>query len=302
MNYRQMMYLDAVVRYGSINHAAKALEVSQPNLSRAINKLEEEIGHHLLKRDVKGVQLTREGRRFYNLSHDIVRKTMALNQVYQTDADRQTLTFQLATFPQHVTQVIVRELVGQFAEDDSYEMIVWNLGMKEFIQVVRQYKCEIGVVFLTPGESENYRKIIRENGLDYHEVSAIRPCVNVSRHNPLYNRQAVSVSELESYPMARYVEDEVSYLDYRTLDFTRFKKSVFFNSDEAIAIFVAQTDAFKIGYSWTRQEYEELGVRCIPLVDDIGLLYLGWVSRKNEGLSHMAARFVQLFEKRYRFE
>ena len=49
MNYRQMMYLDAVVRYGSINHAAKALEVSQPNLSRAINKLEEEIGHHLLK-------------------------------------------------------------------------------------------------------------------------------------------------------------------------------------------------------------------------------------------------------------
>lgn len=140
MNYRQMMYLDAVVRYGSINHAAKALEVSQPNLSRAINKLEEEIGHHLLKRDVKGVQLTREGRRFYNLSHDIVRKTMALNQVYQTDADRQTLTFQLATFPQHVTQVIVRELVGQFAEDDSYEMIVWNLGMKEFIQVVRQYK------------------------------------------------------------------------------------------------------------------------------------------------------------------
>ena len=136
MNYRQMMYLDAVVRYGSINHAAKALDVSQPNLSRAINKLEEEIGHHLLKRDVKGVQLTREGRRFYNLSHDIVRKTMALNQVYQTDADRQTLTFQLATFPQNVTQVIVRELVGQFAENDSYEMIVWNLGMKEFMEKV----------------------------------------------------------------------------------------------------------------------------------------------------------------------
>ena len=99
--------------------------------------------------------------------------------------------------------------------------------------------------------------------------------------------------------MARYIEDEISYLDYRAVDFARFQKSVFFNSDEAILTFVSQTEAFKIGYSWTIEEYQELGVRCIPLKDDIGLLHLGWVCRREEGLSKTAAQFIQLFEQKY---
>lgn len=299
MNYRQMLYLDVVVQYGSINRAAKALQVSQPNLSRAISKLEEEIGYPLLERDLKGTVLTQEGKRFYNLSHDIVRKTKALTQAYQRSPTQAFLSFHLATFPQRITQVVVKELVEAFEKEECYQIVVWNLGMKELLDMVRKYRCELGIVFLTPGESENYMRIIEENGLEYHEVSATRPCVNLSMHNPLYWRRSLSLVDLEPYPMVRHIEDDISYLDYRVVDFTRFSKSVFFNNDEAILTLVSQTEAFKIGYSWTEEEFQKLGVRCIPLKEDIGLLHLGWVCRREGGLSKTATQFIRLFEQRY---
>lgn len=298
MKYRQIMYLDAVVQHGSINQAAKALRVSQPNLSRDLTQLEEEIGVQLLERNTSGIRLTVEGQRFWNLAHDIVCRTIALENAYKPKNDTPSTVLQLATFPQRITQVIIAQLIRQI-QNPSYKITILNLSLKEIIDQVCQHQCELGIIFLTPMEEESYLHIIRANHLEYHEVACAPPCINISRYNPLFERDSISLSELEPYPMARYIEDEISSLDYRTVDFGRFRKSVFFDSDEAIVSFVASTPAFKLGYIWSENEYLHMGVRCIPLQDTIGLLHLGWVCRHAEGLSPAARNFIELFEKRY---
>ncbi|SHF40447.1 DNA-binding transcriptional regulator, LysR family [Seinonella peptonophila] len=61
----QLHYFVLTVQLGSINKAAKALFISQPALTKQLHKLEEQINHQLLRRTVKGIELTSAGRYLY---------------------------------------------------------------------------------------------------------------------------------------------------------------------------------------------------------------------------------------------
>ena len=61
MNLKQMEYVLAVEKYGSISSAAKALYVETTTVSRAISELERELGAELFERTPQGTRLTRYG-------------------------------------------------------------------------------------------------------------------------------------------------------------------------------------------------------------------------------------------------
>lgn len=55
-----------VANSGNISHAAKELYISQPAISKTIQKLEQNLGVTLFSRNSRGVQLTSEGQLLYN--------------------------------------------------------------------------------------------------------------------------------------------------------------------------------------------------------------------------------------------
>ena len=61
MDIRVLQYFLAVAREESITKAAKALQMTQPPLSRQLKDLEEEVGKQLLIRGNKKVTLTEDG-------------------------------------------------------------------------------------------------------------------------------------------------------------------------------------------------------------------------------------------------
>ena len=65
MNSRNLQYFLTVANEHSISVAAKKLYVSQPSLSEAIKRIEEQGGAPLFKRTQKGLALTDTGRQFY---------------------------------------------------------------------------------------------------------------------------------------------------------------------------------------------------------------------------------------------
>ncbi|MFR7425605.1 MAG: LysR family transcriptional regulator [Bifidobacterium pullorum] len=54
--------LDAIATYGTISAAADELRMPQPTLSRSIRRLEQELGHDLLLREGRHVELSEAGR------------------------------------------------------------------------------------------------------------------------------------------------------------------------------------------------------------------------------------------------
>lgn len=65
VNYEYYKIFYYVAKYGSLTKAAAALLSNQPNVSRIIGKLEQELGCRLLVRSSRGVTLTQEGERLY---------------------------------------------------------------------------------------------------------------------------------------------------------------------------------------------------------------------------------------------
>jgi DNA-binding transcriptional LysR family regulator len=68
MTYDQLVTLDAIVKFGSFKAASEFLHKSQPSLSMAIKKLEEEFGIKLFSREAYRPALTDEGSAFYQKS------------------------------------------------------------------------------------------------------------------------------------------------------------------------------------------------------------------------------------------
>jgi LysR family hydrogen peroxide-inducible transcriptional activator len=73
MELHQLRYFAKVAELGHFTRAAGACGVSQPSLSQAVAKLEEELGTRLFERLGRGVRLTEAGEKFRDRAAHIVR-------------------------------------------------------------------------------------------------------------------------------------------------------------------------------------------------------------------------------------
>lgn len=71
MEIRELNYFIAVAECGSISKAAQKLFITQPNLSRQLQKLEDELGQKLLIRGNKNTELSDAGKLLYKRAKEI---------------------------------------------------------------------------------------------------------------------------------------------------------------------------------------------------------------------------------------
>ena len=72
MEIRQLEYFRKIAETGSINAAAKLLNMSQPPLSYQLKLLEEELDVRLFDRSRQGVSLTEAGKLLYQRSGELL--------------------------------------------------------------------------------------------------------------------------------------------------------------------------------------------------------------------------------------
>lgn len=82
MELRQLRYFLAVCDHGSINKAARTLNVAQPAVSRQIAELESELGATLLERSTAGVRPTAAGRQLAAMAETVVRGVDQISETF----------------------------------------------------------------------------------------------------------------------------------------------------------------------------------------------------------------------------
>ena len=80
MDANNIKYIVAIAKYGSINHAAKAMFISQPQLSHILKITEEECGLTLFQRTSRGTRLTPEGEDYLHHCEIILAEMAKLNR------------------------------------------------------------------------------------------------------------------------------------------------------------------------------------------------------------------------------
>ena len=72
MNSDQLKQFKMIAEYGSITKAAERLYVTQPSLSIALSKLEEEVGRPLFIRDGRSLRITEDGKYLLRYANSVV--------------------------------------------------------------------------------------------------------------------------------------------------------------------------------------------------------------------------------------
>lgn len=81
MNFQELNYALSIARYQNLTKAAEELYISQPTLSKCLQKLEREMGGKLFSRSGNTYVPTYLGRRYL----EYARKVLALNQDWERE-------------------------------------------------------------------------------------------------------------------------------------------------------------------------------------------------------------------------
>ena len=93
-NLLQLKYAVEVEKTGSISKAAENLYMNQPNLSKSIRELEDDLGIAIFDRTAKGVVPTDKGREFLGYARSILAQVAEMEALYRP-ADEKKQRFDL---------------------------------------------------------------------------------------------------------------------------------------------------------------------------------------------------------------
>ncbi|HKE95329.1 MAG TPA: hydrogen peroxide-inducible genes activator [Povalibacter sp.] len=99
MTLTELRYIVALGQEQHFGRAAERCHVSQPTLSIAVKKLEDELGVALFERGKQGVLLTPLGQRIVAMANDVLEQTARIRDVAEADKDQLRGPLALGTLP-----------------------------------------------------------------------------------------------------------------------------------------------------------------------------------------------------------
>lgn len=189
---RQLEYLVAVGRSGSISQAALQLAVSPPSISNAITQLEMEFGLPLfVRKHAQGMTLTQGGRGLMAQAAKVLEAARDLN----TMADLQKGTVQgdlnvgcLLTFAQIVLPRLRRIYSETYPEVVFRQFQNHQMGL---IDALRDASIDVALTY----------DLAIPTDLDFVQLGVLPPFAILSEDHPLANRASLSVQDLAPHPM-----------------------------------------------------------------------------------------------------
>lgn len=304
MRIEQLEYLEAIVKTGSINEAAKNLYLTQPSLSNAIKELEKEVGVQILLRSKLGVSLTEDGREFLIYARQILDNVHLLEERYQKNAVRKqalSISAQHYAFVVHAFVELIRSVDSQ-----EYQFTLRETETENILKDLASFKSEIGILYLNAFNRQVLEKLFKDNDLIFTPLFVAQPHVFVGSQNPLIGRESVTLEDLEEYPYLSYEQGERNsfYFSEEILSTINHKKSIKVSDRATIFNLMVGLNGYTISSGIISSELNDDKIVAIPLeVDDS--MTLGWLKRNKMELSPLAKDYIDILKEhieQYGFE
>lgn len=198
MTLTQLNYAITVANAKSMNEAARLLFISQPSLSASIRDLEEEIGIELFRRTNRGISLTPEGEEFIGYARQVVEQYQLIENKYINQGQ---IKKKFSVSMQHYTFAVNAfvEMVKQFGMD-RYEFAIHETRTYDVIEDVRNFRSEIGILYVNDFNRQVLSKLFHEYNLEFHELLECGIYVYMAKSHPLADHKEITLEELDNYP------------------------------------------------------------------------------------------------------
>ncbi|HIQ82776.1 MAG TPA: LysR family transcriptional regulator [Candidatus Pullichristensenella stercorigallinarum] len=211
MNIIQFKYAIEVERTGSISQAAENLYMAQPNLSKAIRELEENLGFAVFERTSRGVVPTRRGEEFLKLARGVllqVEQMEALRDDQPGNVQRLSLSMPRGSY--------ISDGVARFIEALDPQMDM-RLSVKETNSVqtinnVLSGRFRLGIIRYRVQHEAHFLDYLDEKELNFELVWEYDYAVLLSRAHPLANMEPLDPALLEDYIELTHGDKTVPHL------------------------------------------------------------------------------------------
>ncbi|SDN70637.1 LysR family transcriptional regulator [Ensifer sp. YR511] len=189
---RQCTYFRAVAEHGGIAQAARALNISQPSVSQALEKLEDVTGLVLFDRHhARGLTLTLQGRIF--LKH----VTQLEDQASQVEREAAGLAAETAGEIRlgifwTLAPFYAPSLIQKFTKKvPGVSILQQEMSLADLAHALRQGTIDLALTYDRGAEPE---------GLAFTELAVLHPMVVVAEDHPLAGRRSIRLAELAHEP------------------------------------------------------------------------------------------------------
>jgi len=197
MNLQQLRYINEIVRRGlKISDAADALYTSQPNISKQIKQLEQELGIDIFVRNGKRVvAITEPGQAILDIARRMLHDAENLRQVGQEFHSLDSGHLTIATTHTQA-RYILPPVVKQFIK--RYPKVKLGLHQGNPTQIAEQVLNGEADVAIATESLSLYDDLVTLPCYEWHH------CVVVPPKHPLLEEKRLTLAKIAQYPIITY--------------------------------------------------------------------------------------------------
>ncbi len=278
------------VKY-SMNEAAKKLFISQPSLSGTIKELEIEIGFDIFLRSNRGIVITPEGEEFLSYAKQVSEQCRLLEDKYIEKKSKKKFSVSM----QHYTFAVKAfvEMVKKVGME-QYEFAVHETKTYEVIENVKNFKSELGVLYLNDFNEQVMTKVLRVNSLEFVELFQCDTYVYLWSGHPLANREIISMKELEEYPCLAFDQGKNNsfYLAEEVKSTYDYKRIIKANDRATILNLMIGLHGYTLCSGIICEELNGDDYKAVPLVES-ETMRIGYIKRKGSIISSNGELYIK---------
>lgn len=296
MTLTQLKYVITIADTGSMNEAAKSLFISQPSLSLAVKELEQEIGVELFRRSNRGVSLTAEGNEFLSYARQVVEQYQLMESRY---IEKKDVKKKFAVSMQHYTFAVNAfvEMVKQFGMDE-YEFAVRETKTYEVIEDVKDFRSEIGILYLNDFNRKVLEKLFHESNLEFHPLLDCGIYVYLWKGHPLADRNEISIEELSEYPCLSFEQGNYNsfYFAEEVLSTYEYKRLIKANDRATLLNLMVGLNGYTLCSGIICESLNGSDYCAIKLKSD-EVMTIGYIKRKGIAISPLGQKYLEEIRK-----
>ncbi len=291
MTLQQLKYVITVAESGSMNEAAKQLFISQPSLSASIRELEKEIGFDVFLRSNHGIIITPDGEEFLGYARQVAEQYRLLSNRYIEKEAKEKFSVSMQHYSFAVKAFV--ETVKR-AGMENYEFAIYETKTYEIIENVRNFKSELGILYLNDFNEKVLQKILRENQLKFTELFTCDTYVYLRSGHPLAGRSVISMADLEPYPCLAFDQgkNHSFYLAEEMKSTYDYKRIIKANDRATMLNLMVGLNGYTLCSGIICDELNGDDSRAIPLKEN-ETMRIGYISRMGASLSVLGKIFLE---------
>lgn len=297
---KQLQYLVVCADLQSFSKAADVLYTSQPNVSKIIRTLEEELGFLLFERQNWGIQLTKKGKRVYEYACKAIENIDQLAAFAGMDEGEELC---IACNPSSWMSACFTEFY-QIHREEKIRFQIMTASTEDVLRRCKSGQSDVGFVYVMEPQMLSFRYKLERNHLQFVELRRLKAMLYFGAHHSMGQKDSIEEVVMENIRLVQCYEDEFTlnhYWDsFRSAQDLgqKARVAVITNSDYVMNDLLRHTDLGNISGAYLGPEEESRGYPGISLYGEEKPVLFGYVVRKEETPGVWTERFLEFVKEK----